>query len=558
MTDRTMRTVVVAVAALGVLSTSPGVVLAAESGGSDAFEKATFDEQDASVERLTAGVQMTKDELSPSRGFTGPTTMLADPEDPRVIVAATANLRARTCHLVRSTDAGSTWQILDASPSPEAYPSCTSTHAGVAHSSIAWGSDGALYYAMLGYGPGEGGRDGHTSVVLARSTDRGDSWSSALVENNRGDSDNPANASGVTGLAVDTSGSRDAVYVGYSRRFPMATKDSPLNNTPVVVATSTDAGATFAEPVNLNDFSEVTQTIEGKPYPLLMSSSFGRPFLTAHDGVLLAVADSRTPFDNQPEGDSYKAMPLLVARSTDQGKTWAMSTLSPPVFTGAGAQTGLGWTAEGGPDGTFLAAYAATPEGAESSGIADILLQRSTDDGQTWSEPVAIDDDEPADNSTSFYPQLGVAPNGRVDVVWQDNRGLSDFRFNVRYTYSTDGGVTWAENAQVADQPLNFNIGISFNSDIRQPPGVASADEYAAFGWADSRLGDSVTQTQDAFSTRAQFAPLPSTASRLPILAAAFGGLVAAGIALLLIKGRRGRQNGTPSGASRRESVSAR
>ncbi|MGI8536079.1 MAG: sialidase family protein [Mycobacteriales bacterium] len=553
-----MRRTVIAVAALGVLSISPGLVMAQQPAGPATFEQATFAEQDAGIQRLTDAVQLTKDELSPSRGFTAPTSMLPDPDNPRNIVAATADLRTKICHLVRSVDAGLTWQILAASPSPEDYPFCTSTIAGVAPASIAWGSDGALYYGMLAYGPGEGGRSGHSSLIVAKSTDLGDSWSTTLVENNRGTPEPAADASGVTALTVDTSGSSDVVYVGYSRRFREAPKDSPLNNTPVVVATSTDAGATFGDPVNLNDFSEVTQTIAGQSYPLIMTSSFGRPFLTVHDGVVLAISDARTPFDNKPPGDSYKAMPMLVARSTDQGKTWTMSPLGPPVFTGAGAQTGMGWTPEGGPDGTFLAAYAATPESAESSGIADLVLQRSTDDGQTWSEPVAIDDDRPADNSTSFYPQLGVAPNGRVDVVWQDNRGLSDSRFNVRYTYSTDGGVTWADNVQVNDQPINFNLGISFNSDVRQPPGVASTDEYAAIGWADPRLGDDLTRTQDAFGAVAQFAPLPSTASRLPLLAAAFGGLVAAGIVLLLIKARGGRRGGTPSDAQRRESVSTR
>lgn len=39
-----------------------------------------------------------------------------------------------------------------------------------------------------------------------------------------------------------------------------------------------------------------------------------------------------------------------------------------------------------------------------------MLVARSTD-------PVAINDDDPSDECTSFHPQLDVAPNGRVDVV---------------------------------------------------------------------------------------------------------------------------------------------
>ncbi|MDP8961737.1 MAG: glycoside hydrolase, partial [Actinomycetota bacterium] len=526
-----------------------------------AFNHATFAEQDVSVKRLTAAAQMTKDNEDPTRAFTGPTSMLAHPTNPWVIVAATANLRTRVCYLVRSTDAGRTWHILDALPSPRDYPYCTTTSAaGVTEAPIAWGRDGTLYYALLGYGPGEGPREGNISVVLARSTDLGDTWKTTIVDNNRGKSGlAPSASSGVPGLAVDTSGPRDVVYVGFSHRFLNPPKDSPLNNMPVLVSVSTDGGATFAPPVNLNDFSQVTHEIAGKSYPLLFNSSFGRPFLAAHDGVVLAVSDSRTPFDDEPPGESYYAMPQVVARSTDQGRTWSVATLGPPVFTGTGAQTGMGWTPKGGPKGTFIVAYAATPETADSSGTADIVVQRSTDDGKTWSEPLAIDDDNPADLFTSFYPQLGVAPNGRVDVVWQDNRHQTDYHFQVRYTYSTDGGVTWAPNVLVSDQPINFNLGVSFNSDLRQPPGVASANQYAAFGWADTRLGDELTQTQDNFSTVAQFSPLPAGTSLLPLVAAVFGGLVAAGIILLVVLLIRRRRRGPrPSRVERPEPVGAR
>ena len=151
--------------------------------------------------------------------------------------------------------------------------------------------------------------------------------------------------------------------------------------------------------------------------------------------------------------------------------------------------------------------------------------------------------------SGSFYPQLNVAPNGRVDVAWQDNRDTTDFHFNVRYTYSTDGGLTWAKNVKVNDAPINFNYGISFNSDIRQPVGVASTNQYAIVGWADTRHATDLTQTQDNYAAAVQFAPLPTTKNTTaPIVAAIFGGLVVAGIVLLLVlQVRRRGGEGAPA-----------
>jgi hypothetical protein len=518
---------------------SPGPIVA--------FPKADFAPQDVAVQRLTAEVHMTEEETAPERGFTGPTSMAIDPENPRTIVAATANLRTRLCHLLVSTDAGATWSFAEELPARESHPFCTNTTAGVGQPALAWGSDGTLYYAMQAYGPGEGPRDGVTSIALARTTDLGQTWTTTLVQDARSQPDPKPENTGVPGLAVDTSGAEDAIYVGFSRDWSATAEEGdPLEDkTEVAVAASTDGGESFGEPVNLNDQSQLTIDIAGQDYPLHFQTAFGRPFLTAHDGVILAVGDGGPPADNEPPEEVYDGIfgesdPMLVARSTDQGRSWTVSELSAPIYGAAGSQTGMGWTPDGGPDGTFVLAYAATPGDSSTASRSDIVVQRSTDGGVNWTEPLAINDDDPSELYTSFYPQLDVAPNGRVDVVWQDNREETDFLVNVRHTYSTDGGVTWAPNAQVTDEPIDFNLGISFNSDVRQPPGVASTDEYAAVAWADPRFADQETQTQDNFGAIVQFSPLPSEENRTwYIVAAVLGGLALAGVVLLAVQAVR-------------------
>jgi len=214
-----------------------------------------------------------------------------------------------------------------------------------------------------------------------------------------------------------------------------------------------------------------------------------------------------------------------------------VSELSKPLYNAAGSFTGMAWTPKGGPEGTFVFAYSATPGTAPNAGRSDIVVQRSTDKGLTWTDPVVINDDDPKGQYTSFYPQLDVAPNGRIDVVWQDNRDQTDYLVNVRYSYTTDGGTTWAPNMVVNDRPVNFNFGISFNSDLRQPPGVASTDQFAAIAWADTRFAEELVQTQDNFGVIAQFSPLPSKDdSAWPLVAAILGGLGLAGLVLLGIQ----------------------
>ncbi|HEX3541881.1 MAG TPA: sialidase family protein [Acidimicrobiales bacterium] len=542
-THRAFAGALVLALALGLASAGTAV------GDQAAFKQATFRPQSARSSRLTAAFQMTKDVANPVRAFAGPTSMLADPRNPRVGVAATADLRTRVCQLVRSTDGAKTWHLSLSPPAPKGYPFCMDNSAGLAAGAIAWGRNGTLYYAAEAYGPGEGGFDvGRVSEFLARSTDLGDTWTTTLVENNRGKPE-PAAADYGAAITVDSSGPTDVVYVGYNQHFTKLDMNSPLNNGPVVVAVSTDGGATFAPSVDVSTSSNVMQRVNGKDYPVRLEGFFGAPLLLAHNGVVLAVSGAETNFDTFPDlGGNFGAsfaflMPQLVARSTDQGKTWTVAKLGPPHFRGSGSQTGMVWTPNGGPTGTLVVAYQATAGASSSSGPAQIVVQRSTDGGQTWTDPIAINDDDPAMQFDSFYPQLNVAPNGRIDAAWQDNRGTSDFHFNVRYSYSTDGGATWAPNVLVSDRPVDFNRGVSYNSDLRQPPGVASANQYAVVGWADTRLSTEDTQTQDDFGAAVQFAALPATRNTvLPVVAAVFGGLAVGGLvllAVLLVRRRR-------------------
>lgn len=507
------------------------------------WNPAQFAAQNVSVMHTTAAVRMTSDDNIPTRAFAGPSSMLSDPSNPLIILAATVELRTGVCRLLRSDDAGVSWRILPAKPAMPSLPYCGIGNGAVPQSFIAWGKHDALYYALTGYDSNGGPNKGHMVIQLAKSTDLGNSWNTVLVDDPRGAANSPSDTQ-VGGMYVDGSGPRDVVYVGFRRSYPSAATGTSLANGETNVSVSTDSGNTFGTPVNLNTFSHETLTVAGKAYPLLLQ---GGPFLTAHDGVVEAVSGSTTPSGVTIPGPSnvFLPMPHLVARSTDQGRTWTVSTLGPPIYSAMGGQTGLGWTAKGGPQGTFIAVFTGTPASSPTSGWESVVEMHSTDAGQTWSDPVVINDDDPSQQFTSFCPMLQVAPNGRVDVVWESNRDQVNDHFAVYYTYSTDGGATWAHNIQASDQSTNFDFGISYNGDIRQPPGVASANQYAAFGWADTRLANSTTQTQDDYGAMSQFAPIPQPNSTpWPIIVAVIDGLGTAAVVggVIAVARRRARQ----------------
>src|SRR5205823_4217181 len=82
---------------------------------------------------------------------------------------------------------------------------------------------------------------------------------------------------------------------------------------------------------------------------------------------------------------------------------------------------------------------------------------RSTDGGQSFSAPQRINDDPVNQNKWHWFGTLAVAPNGRIDSMWLDTRNAANNTDSqLFYSWSTDGGVTWAPNVAVSDSFTPF------------------------------------------------------------------------------------------------------
>lgn len=82
--------------------------------------------------------------------------------------------------------------------------------------------------------------------------------------------------------------------------------------------------------------------------------------------------------------------------------------------------------------------------------VLDIRFIRSVDGGQSWSSPGYVNDD-PASGVWHWFGTMSVAPNGRIDVIWNDTRNdPGNFLSQVFYSFSNDGGVTWSANIAVS------------------------------------------------------------------------------------------------------------
>lgn len=89
----------------------------------------------------------------------------------------------------------------------------------------------------------------------------------------------------------------------------------------------------------------------------------------------------------------------------------------------------------------------------------DVMFTRSTDNGVSFSNPIRITDDAQNNNRWHWFGTLSVAPNGRLDAVWYDTRNDPNHLMSALfYSYSNNGGVSWAPNVQIS-QPFNPHLG---------------------------------------------------------------------------------------------------
>ena len=154
-------------------------------------------------------------------------------------------------------------------------------------------------------------------------------------------------------------------------------------------------------------------------------------------------------------------------------------------------------------------------------GDADIFFTRSINGGANWGTPIRLNDDPIANDIDQWQPQLSVAPDGRVAVMWFDRRldcpdltwidpdhvGQSNFCIDTYMTRSYDEGGTWVPNfrvsAQTWDWSLNLPITRSDYGFIGDYQGLASSEGFDFPFWnATANLGENPDNHQQVFLAR--------------------------------------------------------
>ena len=286
---------------------------------------------------------------------------------------------------------------------------------------VSFGPDGTAYQVSLSFNAA----NNVNAVLASRSTDGGDHWSEPwTILRDSGERDVSYAFNDKESVTADptTAGYAYAVWdrfvtpSGTSRESIEGLINSRSFREPIWFSRTTDGGLTWEPARNIYDRSEFNGTI-------------GNQILVAKNGDLLDFFDE---FFIHKNSDKQRGESMSVIRSTDKGVTWSKQStvIAPSREIGAfDPDTGRPIRAEGGlPEVAIDRASGAIYvvwQDASFSGVDEIAFSKSTDNGQTWSMPIKVNQtprSSTAADQQAFVAGVHVTPNGTVAVTYYDFR----------------------------------------------------------------------------------------------------------------------------------------
>jgi len=419
------------------------------------------------------------------------TTVSINPDNNQIIIGSANDYRANLKpELYRTTDGGTTWanyQVPGAGTLFYGDPAVTSDH------------NNYSYFSYLGYTSLCSGLGG---MYASHSTDAGATMSPPIQLAANSVDTQTAIFNDKEYVAVDSnpaSPNTGNVYVAWTRFIFQAGANcgglASQLGAPVVISRSTDHGVTWTAPITASQvFSN--------------NNSFVSPVTGRHGEVYLYYLGAAT--QQQPNYDT-----VLFSRSTDGGQTFpffthisSMTDLPSPLPPTNFRNNGGGSMAADQQIDNYLYAVWADYR----PGDADILLSRSTDNGDTWGAPVRLNDDPLGNGKDQFFPWIASAPDGYIHVGWFDRREDStNHNYKEYYTYSSDHGATWAANIAVSSAPS-----VPGNSNfIGDYSGISASTGVVMPMWTDIRAGGN----QNAYVARGDYtagSPTPTATGTPP------------------------------------------
>ena len=359
-----------------------------------------------------------------------------NPANPDNIIAASFQysrtlLPRATSFVYVTTDGGQTWQT-NANPNPQNLVQ--------GDDAITFGADGAAYHVNISF---EGirverPRRAESGILVSASRDGGQTWGEPVPVINHINSVTPFEDKPAI-VADNANGSpyKGNVYLAWTRFDVYGTTD-PECHSQIYFSRSTDGGKTFAMPFRISDVGgdcrDSDNTVEGAV-----------PATGPHGEVYVVWAG---------------AQGLVCDKSTDGGLTFGKDRVIGEMpggwdfeMPGLDRANGMPVTAvdlsQGPQRGTLYVNWIDA-----RNGDPDVFVAASHDGGETWSQPVRVNDDPIRNGKAQFFTWLAVDPvDGSLNVAFYDRRDTTGTLTGLTFARSTDGGRTFV-NYKINQTPF--------------------------------------------------------------------------------------------------------
>ena len=444
------------------------------------------------VENYQGEMQIAVNPNNPQQLVAGANHFYADPNCPRPGGGSTNGTQA----FYGSTDGGATW-VYRCAPWPS---DINGSVAGAAFffgsdPALAWDSQNRAYAAYMLLNCNSSQTSCGYSIVVARSTDVGQTWTPwGTVVNHSGDN---AHGDDKEMIAVDNSPG------------PASTKSHP--------------GRVYVIWDDLN-VERVAYSDNGTSWTTVIlpngTNAIGGNVVVGRDGTVYVIWNRLT----DPEA-------IVFSRSVDGGNTWSTPiTIATSVMLSFGtnnnppAQESRKVNAFGsiGIDsnpaspyfGNLYVVYNDFPTGTTTGTNVNVYVVTSSNGGTSWSSRVLVNDD--AATGTQFFPWLSVdQSDGTVNVSWYDTRldPANHRKTQVFYARSSNGGVSFEPNILVTDNGgVVWRNGVNYSDENTTDNASRNGNQYGDYAgivatnrkvipfWMDSRnffpLADTVSPTR--------------------------------------------------------------
>ena len=320
--------------------------------------------------------------------------------------------------------------------------------------------------------------DNNYGMGISFSDDQGETWETRTV------APNPGQLADKNHMWIDnvvTSPYEGNLYVAW-------TNFGGASNSEIGLSYSTDNGNTWTLNSNISSGANAGNLNQGVNLS------------TGPNGEVYAVW---TIYDSQSTDESA----IGFAKSLDGGETWESATriiddirgirysLTSKNMRVNSFPTMAVDVSGGSDDGSIYVTWSniGVP-GVNSGNDIDVYMIKSIDKGETWSDPIRVNQDESGQGHEHYFPWITVDPaNGIISLIFYDDRNVGGDECEVYCANSYDGGETW-EDFKVSDvsftpAPIPGLAGSYFGDYL----GIIAQDGWVYPVWTDNRSGTAMT-----------------------------------------------------------------